>query len=182
MKKHKSHARKSTLKSKDRQGAHILLFVVVVIITFIILSVSSEIYPDSDDVGESYMGNVAGQAWGSTVRSHEGIIVEGWSNAKTQPSDPMVKFCSNKYCNYQSCQWGNVRIAGPGCLIFSYDVSNNGCAYGITKESESITITPSKIETVFSSGDAGARGLMNELWKVDRGTYTCINNRWIEER
>ncbi len=67
-------------------------------------------------------------------------------------------------------------------IIFSFDISNTGCAYGITADGETISDTPTKIETVFSSGDAGARGLMNEMWKTDRGTYKCEGNSWIEKR
>ncbi len=185
MKKHKSHARKTkdyVLKSKDRQGSHILFFVLAVIVAFVILSASTNLYPDADDVDAAYTGNVAGQAWGSVAKSHDGLIVEGWDSIKEQPSDQIVRFCSGTNCNYQFCQWGRVKVAGPGCLLFAFDISNTGCAYGITADGETISTEPSTIATVFSSGDAGARGLMNKMWKTDRGTYKCEGNNWVEKR
>ena len=182
MKKHKSHSKKSKdniFKSKDRQGSHILIFVVVIIVAFAILSATSDLYPDAEEVDTIYTGNIAGQAWGSVVRSYDGVIVAGHGNAKSQVSDTITRFCSDRYCNHQSCHWGNVKITGPGCLVFAYDVIDAGCAYGIASEGQLITTEPSQIDTIFSSGDAGARSLMNEEWKATRGTYKCENNDWV---
>jgi len=183
VKKHAHRPKTSkTYHKKDKAGTHVLLFVVVIILTFIILSSSTDLYPAAENVDAMVTSNLAGQAWGSVVRSYDGLILEGYGDAAFPESNVITRFCSEKYCNYQTCNWGKVKVAGPGCLVFALDIQNKECAYGISGDGETISTTPTTIDTIFSSGDATARALMKKAWRVDRGTYLCENNKWVFQK